>query len=373
MPAINAAIDLHAPASGVGSGTGAARASATDGARTEEIDEAARAFEKLLVQRMLGDMRRAARGGEDASNAMENWESMFDEEIADVVTRSGGLGFAEALSRSLGGSGSVAVVQHATPTGLSERDLTALRKLAGVDPGSTGPSSTDGTATAMGAERRQAGWPRAPGPHASSTIDALQAATMTDEQAASLQRDFIAPLHAHAQRNARRLGTQPEAILAIAALESGWGRHSIVDAQGADSHNLFGIKAIGEARADGVAHRTTEFIGGAPRRVEATFRRFDSAAEAVDGFADFVLENPRYASALAVADDPEQFLRALHDAGYATDPRYADKVVKLMGQVRAHLERMPAEPDSPATPLTAIDTVVADPSNPRPYSTETPG
>ena len=81
------------------SATGAARATA------DETDAAASAFEALFVQRMLADMRRAARAGGEPSNAMSNWESMFDERIAALVVERGGLGLAEALSSSLGGAG----------------------------------------------------------------------------------------------------------------------------------------------------------------------------------------------------------------------------------------------------------------------------
>ena len=320
-----------------------------DDARAEEIDGAARAFEKLLVQRLLGDMRRAARGGEDASNAMGNWESMFDEKIAGIVTEHGGLGFGDALSRDLGGSGDVALVQRRSRTGMPAADMAALRALAVRDPAAQPPPSGDRTAPARthpedGIARPRAGLAMRARP-ASEIVAAPAALAPPDDDRTSFQDRFIAPLLGHAERNARRLGTRPEAILAVAALETGWGRHPIVDADGADSHNLFGIKATGDAVRSGVVHRTTEFIGGAARKLEATFHRFDSPGEAVDGFADFVLDNPRYAPALAVADDPERFLRALHDAGYATDPDYADKAIDLMRRVRARLDG----PDAPRT------------------------
>ena len=302
--------------------------------RAREIDGAARAFEKLLVQRMLGDMRRASRGGESPDNAMANWESMFDEEIADVVTRRGGLGFGDALSRDLGGSGSVALVREGArtgaPAGLPAADAAALRRFAR---GADAPGDDDPAPVPMPVRRPNGGLPLA-------ALAATAAAPVTSSPAVTgdLETDFLAPLHDHARRAARRLGTAPEAILAVAALETGWGRHRIVDRDGADSHNLFGIKATGAARGDAVEHRTTEFIGGAPRRVQAEFRRFEDVGDAVDGFADFVLGNPRYAPALAAGDDPETFVRELARAGYATDPDYADKVVDVMRRVRARLD-----------------------------------
>ena len=321
-------------ARGLAGSAGAAADAAGADARAREIDTAARAFEKLLVQRMLGDMRRAARGGEAPANAMANWESMFDEEIAEVVTRGGGLGFGDALSRSLGGSGSVGVVQGgARAEGLPAGDVRALRRLAD---GAREAGDTAGRAAAAAPVVR----PAAGLPMREAPLPAVPEAPRPDAAAARAERqsDFLSPLLVHAERGARRIGTAPEAILAVAALETGWGRHRIVGADGADSHNLFGIKATGASRADAVTTRTTEFVGGAARSVEADFRRFESPADAIDGFADFVLDNPRYAPALAVADDPEAFLRALHGAGYATDPDYADKVVGVMRRVRERLD-----------------------------------
>ena len=323
-------------ASRVASGSVPARAPAGGDAKAREIDGAARAFEKLLVQRMLGDMRRAARDV-DASNAMSNWEAMFDEEIAEIVTARGGLGFGDALSRSLGGTGNVAVVQPSAPSGLPASDVRALRDLVARAPEPVHEPPYDPSRDAdAGAS---AGLAHVARPDAPSAFPRT-----APREGAALQDGFIAPLRAHAERNARRLDVAPEAILAIAALETGWGRHRIVDERGGDSHNLFGIKAVGDARATAVAHRTTEFIGGAPRKVEASFARFDSPGEAVDGFADFVLENPRYAPALAVAPDAEAFLRELHRAGYATDPDYADKAIDLLHRVRERLHGAAATP-----------------------------
>ncbi|UGA38276.1 hypothetical protein JOS77_31185 [Chromobacterium haemolyticum] len=40
----------------------------------------------------------------------------------------------------------------------------------------------------------------------------------------------------------------PEAVVAHAALESGWGKRAIRHPDGSNSHNLFGIKASGDGR-----------------------------------------------------------------------------------------------------------------------------
>jgi len=60
---------------------------------------------------------------------------------------------------------------------------------------------------------------------------------------------------------------------------------------------------------------------------------YDNTADAVDGFANFILSNPRYSNALKHAGNPEKFLQELQDAGYATDPRYAEKAISIMRQI----------------------------------------
>jgi peptidoglycan hydrolase FlgJ len=41
--------------------------------------------------------------------------------------------------------------------------------------------------------------------------------------------------------------------------------------------------------------------------------------------------NPRYAQALAHGGDDARYLHGLQQAGYATDPRYADKILRVAG------------------------------------------
>ena len=110
------------------------------------------------------------------------------------------------------------------------------------------------------------------------------------------------------------LGTRPEAVLAVAALETGWGRHMPQRDDGTSSNNLFGIKAHGW-NGD-VTHSTTlEFEQGAFARKVEPFRAYDSPEAAVADFAHFVQSNPRYQKALSSGGDAVTFVRALHEAG----------------------------------------------------------
>lgn len=112
----------------------------------------------------------------------------------------------------------------------------------------------------------------------------------------------------------------PEVAAAQAALESGWG-------QSVKGNNYFGIKG------DGQKFMTHEIIDGKRVNMMDDFRKFNSFPEAVQGFRDFLYENPRYRNALS-AQTPEDQARALQEAGYATDPDYAEKLISIMNQPR---------------------------------------
>ena len=47
-------------------------------------------------------------------------------------------------------------------------------------------------------------------------------------------------------------------------------------------------------------------------------------------YVDFIQSNPRYSEALTQTQDAQQYFTALQQAGYATDPNYANKVLKVM-------------------------------------------
>jgi peptidoglycan hydrolase FlgJ len=150
------------------------------------------------------------------------------------------------------------------------------------------------------------------------------------------QRDFIAGIRPWAARSAQRLGVSPDLVIAHAALESGWGRHAIRSPEGIDSHNLFGIKAGSSWRHDVVNTRTTEHDDGEDVSINAAFRRYPDTASAFSDYTRLLLDNPRYAGALNTGGDARAFADGLVRGGYATDPAYADKLVRLASQIRTN-------------------------------------
>ncbi len=137
---------------------------------------------------------------------------------------------------------------------------------------------------------------------------------------------FTRKLWPYASRAASELGTTPKAIVAQAALETGWGQHAPKHADGTDSHNYFGIKAGADWDGESIARSTLEFRDGVAQRETHRFRSYPSLSAAFADYADLIGNNPRYTGALNQADDVAAFARGLVDGGYATDPRYAEKL-----------------------------------------------
>lgn len=90
-------------------------------------------------------------------------------------------------------------------------------------------------------------------------------------------------------------------------------------------NNLFGIKAPGTAGT--VDMPSTEFIGGSPQRVTSSFGANNTIGDSFLQHRDLMNKN-RYAPVLS-AGSPYEAFSALQRVGYATDPRYAQKLASL--------------------------------------------
>ncbi len=142
-------------------------------------------------------------------------------------------------------------------------------------------------------------------------------------------RDFVQKLLPMAKKAAESIKTDPKALLAQAALETGWGKKVIEQSTGDSSFNLFGIKADRSWHGEKVAIQTLEVLDGTPTKIMAPFRVYKNIEHAFSDYANFLKTNPRYADALGQSS-PKKFVQALHQAGYATDPKYSDKIISIL-------------------------------------------
>ncbi|ART64433.1 glucosaminidase domain-containing protein [Kushneria marisflavi] len=110
------------------------------------------------------------------------------------------------------------------------------------------------------------------------------------------------------------------------------GAKEIQTGDGKASHNLFNIKATGGWKGDRASVMTTEFEAGTAHKERAAFRVYDSYEAAFSDYARLLTDNPRYQPVLE-ASTPEAAAHALQKCGYATDPRYGEKLVSIMSQI----------------------------------------
>ncbi|WP_214346913.1 flagellar assembly peptidoglycan hydrolase FlgJ [Pseudomonas congelans] len=147
---------------------------------------------------------------------------------------------------------------------------------------------------------------------------------------------FVETMLPLAKEAAARIGVDPVMLVAQAALETGWGKSIMRQQDGSSSHNLFGIKAAGSWKGAEARAITSEFRDGKMVKETADFRSYDSYADSFHDLVSLLQNNSRYKEVVNSADKPEQFVKELQKAGYATDPDYASKISQIAKQMKSY-------------------------------------
>lgn len=275
------------------------------------LEEAAHQFEAIFVQMMLKSMRKAqdALADEDSpfnSQQVKFYRDMHDQQLATDLSSGGGLGLADLIIKQLG------------------------QKDENYVPGSV--IRSDGNLASLNRAREHAVTQATNNVMESSSKGSSSAykAAMFDSP-----EQFIETLRPHAEKAAATLGVDPKAIISQAAVETGWGQYVIHDGSGKATNNLFGIKANHHWQGKQAVVDTIEFDAGVPSRQKAAFRAYDSIGEALDDYVKFLSSQPRYQNAVASGEDAARYAESLQQAGYATDPAYAEKIMSVY-----HSDRM---------------------------------
>lgn len=261
------------------------------------LEEAAKQFEGIFVQMMLKSMRQAqdVLADEDSpfnSQQVKFYRQMHDQQLATDLTQRGSIGLAEVIVQQLGGQ-----LEGYTPAGIARNDA----NLADIN-------------------RK----------HAQQVASAQDSVLQSKRQEFATPQEFIQSLLPEAKKAAESLGIEPMALVAQAAVETGWGKHIMQSPKGQSSFNLFGIKADNRWTGDKTTVETLEYKQGIAQKQKAHFRAYDSFADSMQDYSSFVKNSPRYADAVQQADDPQAYFESLQKAGYATDPNYAKKVMSIM-------------------------------------------
>lgn len=135
-----------------------------------------------------------------------------------------------------------------------------------------------------------------------------------------------------------------EAIIAQAALESGYGRSGLTR----EAFNFFGIKAGSSWNGPIYTTKTQEEVNGGNITISASFRKYANAEEGFRGYGEFITKNDRYAAALKYPTNPAKYIEELKKAGYATDSSYVSKNIAIQNAAIAYIKESSLFPPSSA-------------------------
>jgi flagellar protein FlgJ len=285
-------------------GLGDLKQSAKAGA-PEALKTAATQFEAMFINMMMKSMRDATpQDGMLDNQQTKMFTSMLDQQTSQNLAKRG-VGLADVLIRQLG-------AQAANAQALA-----------------IGGDQNVATSAAMPAPLNADALLKTPG---ALLAPSAAPATSAGKAQAPHIRSFQDKLGADAEAASQATGIPAKFMLGQAALESGWGKREIKNADGSASHNLFGIKAGPGWKGKVATAVTTEYVNGVPQTRVEKFRAYDSYAAGFKDYASLIATNPRYEKVLASAGagDATSFAHGLQKAGYATDPLYAAKLSRII-------------------------------------------
>lgn len=131
--------------------------------------------------------------------------------------------------------------------------------------------------------------------------------------------DYIATYKEIAKNNMRQFGIPSSIILGQGILESGAGTGPL----SVLANNHFGIKCHKDWKGPSVNYDDDE--------AQECFRKYDKSVESFQDHAIFLLNRPWYRPLFELEkDDYKLWARGLKNAGYATDPKYPDKLIAII-------------------------------------------
>jgi flagellar protein FlgJ len=279
----------------------------------EGLKAAAQQFETLFLQMVMKSMRDAVpQDGLLDSDQSRFYTGLLDQQMAQNLSSSGkGIGFAKLIEQQLGRN----MANAETPVDLSS-------------PANAAATSLPLVASDTRHLQYQPVLSKLPTSAAYAAVNANSTANSVAETPSS-STEFVNRVWPQAVEASRSTGIPPQFLVAHAALESGWGKSEVKRADGSTSYNLFGIKAGKNWNGPTVDAKTTEYVDGQPQQSVERFRAYNSYEESFRDYASLLRNNPRYGGVIGSQDGTE-FARRLQQAGYATDPMYADKLSRII-------------------------------------------
>lgn len=306
---------------------------------------AAEQFEAFFLQMVLKSMRAATpKNTLFDSEQTRMFQQMADQQLALDMAQGKGVGLSDTIFRQLGGKpakaprGEDSGIQVINGRSYFPLDNTA--SAYSLTAKTAAPAINSSAAAAKTAPTAAATATASAAPAALNQIlrnahdNIVQGGKKLASQVQGLSgvvRNFAREAWPHAVQASEKTGIPAQFILAHAALETGWGRAVLRSGSGnkASSFNLFNIKTGGNWKGNSVALPVTEYVNGRAQTENARFRAYGSMAESFHDYVRLLTGSPRYAAVLGQTD-ARAFGRALQDAGYATDPKYGQKLTSII-------------------------------------------
>lgn len=336
------------------------------------IKAAAKEFEAFFMNMMLKSMRQASEViGDDnmfGSPQEKMFTGMLDEQMSVELSQKGNLGIADLMIRDLLGpldnsavspasldtalmmpKAKSAIKRNSDSTPLEGSDvkpITSELKQVAVSISTNGTNTTDNPFKAnLNKDNLNTDKLASEETNLVSRLDTNPPSNLVKPEKKSLFADakaFVSKLLPFAEKAAAAIGVDPKIILAQAALETGWGKYVMHNENGQASHNLFGIKSSNHWQGDSVSIDTVEVENGEVVKKKQPFRMYDSFEKSFSDYVEFLHNNPRYSSALKSVKNAEEFVNKLQSAGYATDPNYAKKIIRIFRQMPSSVSNLGA-------------------------------
>lgn len=278
------------------------------------LRQVAQQLEGVFVQMMLKSMREAIpQESMFNSESTKMYTSLYDQQISQDLAKKG-LGFADMIEKQLSANVTLEPSEMAgkTPMPLDNTDIFQSMPTQAIEQVY-----------------------RAMKPYQTAFESTIGKLKGLSESSTSFASRLLGP----AKQATEGTGVHHLLVVAQAALESGWGKREILTGEGKPSYNLFGIKAGGNWKGPVTNIMTTEVIDGKSIKMRDNFRVYGSYVEAIQDYLRLLTESPRYAK-VPQAQTPEQAAYRIQEAGYATDPSYAKKLVSIIGQLKGSGEQV---------------------------------
>ncbi|MES2664433.1 MAG: flagellar assembly peptidoglycan hydrolase FlgJ [Pseudomonadota bacterium] len=285
-----------------------------------QLKAVAQQFESLFLNMMMQSARQAERvWSEDSplnSRETEFFQDMLDQQLSTDLAKSSGLGIADMIVKQF----SKYVKEDEKADSLIKKPFSMPEK---IEEHKIENQKID--------KKNEFEMPLSRLSHYLSDTKSETLVPKSNELNNATKNAFVEKIRSSATEAAAALGIDPLILIAQAALETGWGQHMPKQDNNFASHNMFGIKA-GSSWARQVANNITNEFDNGWKQEAARFRSYESTEESFDDYVRFIQNNARYQH--LQNSDPETYTNGLQQAGFATDPEYANKIMKIVHQLR---------------------------------------